>query len=708
MMCRDLCLSSLGLWILAFVGITLAEAKITQVAHDPPQPKPGQVVTVRCQIKSDVAIEAAQLLVQPVAPGKYVRRTDPKYEKNWQAIALHDDGRAGDVRAGDGIFSGQVPPELQQHRQFVRYRIAVTDRAGRTTSSHAADDPVPNYAWFCYGSVPAWSGAREPGKTPPRTFSPEFLSTIRSYQLIARNEDVTASQWDGGAHKRRFAGTFVYDGVVYDHIAFTNRGQGSAHIGGKNKWAFKFAKDHPVPLRDNWGRPYDKPWQSVDLNPGTHTPYIPVHRGISGLDEAVSFRAYQLAGVPSSATHWVQLRVIDAAEKASSKDQYEGDLWGLYLAIADIDQDLLAGQKLADGLMVSIQSGVKHLPADGSAGQPEWDKFLAGIRSNPPEEWWRKNLNLPAYYSFHALNRLIGNVDIRPDGNHGYYRGPDGRWSPIPWDNDMCFVPRHHQPGHIDAIHCLNHAAIKREYQNRAREILDLFASDTSPTGGQIGQLVADLCRVLRPAGHTVDWSQLDEAMWNAHPRFNQKGSFFVNPAYGDHFGGRWERKLATNDLAGFERYLIEFCTDSRPQKNYQPNDGNPLGYGWGYVAHEARDEEIPARPTIKLVSGNANQPRKLSASAFTSPKGHAAAGVEWRVGRHCTSGLAGWEKTKQHAYEISEHWRTPREKLTTANEVTIPAEVFQQPGVYRIRARHWDQTGRASHWSEPGVISVP
>jgi hypothetical protein len=343
---------------------------------------------------------------------------------------------------------------------------------------------------------------------------------------------------------------------------------------------------------------------------------------------------------------------------------------------------------------VSIQSGIKHLPVDGSAGQPEWDRFLGGMRSNPPEEWWRKNLNLDAYYSFHALNRLIGNVDIRPDGNHGYYRAPNGRWSPLPWDNDMCFVPRHHQPGHIDAIHCLNHASIKREYQNRAREMLDLFATDHG--------------RVISPPGHIVNWSQLDEAMWNAHPRFNQKGSYFVNPAYGDHFGGRWERKLTTNDIAGFQRYLVEFCTDSRPQKNYLPNDGNPLGYGWGYVAHEARDDEIPAWPTIKLISGASNQPRVLSVSAFRSAKGHALSGVEWRVGRYCTAGVSGWERTKQHAYELSEHWRTPRDKFVTTEQTTIHADVFQQPGAYRIRARHWDQTGRASHWSEPVSVEVP
>ncbi len=128
-----------------------------------------------------------------------------------------------------------------------------------------------------------------------------------------------------------------------------------------------------------------------------------------------------------------------------------------------------------------------------------WEKFLSELRSNPKEDWWRKNLDLTAYFSFHAMNRLLGNIDLRPDGNHGYYRHPDGHWAPIPWDLDMMFVPRHHQPGYIDAICCLRHPTIALEYRNRAREILDLFASDRSERGGQVGQLTADLGAALTP-----------------------------------------------------------------------------------------------------------------------------------------------------------------------------------------------------------------
>ena len=142
--------------------------------------------------------------------------------------------------------------------------------------------------------------------------------------------------------------------------------------------------------------------------------------------------------------------------------------------------------------------------------------------------------------------KLLGNVDLRPDGNHGYYRHPDGRWAPIPWDNDMMFVPRQHQPGYIDAICCLRHPAIALAYRNRAREIQDLFASDKSERGGQVGQLKADLGTALTPKKFSVDWPRLDEARWNYHPRMNPRGVFYAKVYEGGYFGGQWKRTLVT------------------------------------------------------------------------------------------------------------------------------------------------------------------
>ena len=664
-------------------------AKEPAVRHEPAQPKPDVPVVVTARLMEGTT--KATLKLQAIAPGKYLRKADPAFEKEWIDLPMHDDGKEGDEKAGDGVFSVRVPATYQKHRWLLRYRIAATDAAGKAFQLPTADEECPNYAWWCDAGPAPWIGAREPGKTPALTFSSEFLGTLQSLHLLAKAEDVAKSQWDGNFHKQKQQGTIVYRGVVYDHIQYSNRGQGSAHISGKNKWGLKFNSGQGLPLQDHDGLPFPDVCKSLNINPGGCTPYLPVHRGITGLDEVMSMRSYRLAGVPSCPITWIQWRVVSSADEVVEKDQYKGDLWGVYVALGEMDPRLLSDRKLPDGLTVSDQSGIKHAPKNMVEPQKEWEKFLAGMRSNPKEEWWRQNLDLKAYFGFHALNRLLANVDLRPGGNHGYYRHPDGHWAPIPWDNDMMFVPRHHQPGHIEAIGCLNHPAIALEYRNRAREILDLFAADNGERGGQVGQLVADLGAVLTPKKYSVDWPRLDEAVWNQHPRMNQKGSYFVNPSEAGYFGGGFKRTLATNDFAGFQKYIVDFCTDSRPTKNYAPNDGDQRGYGWGYLAHEAKDDKIPATAKTERLPGEKYQ---FKATAFASTAGHQPKVLEWRVGR---IGKNGW-------YELDERWR---KDLESGAEIDIPAEVFKEPGEYRVRACWRDQTGRCGHWSAPIGVST-
>jgi hypothetical protein len=675
---------SLALIVLSLstpISLAAETGKPTEVRHQPTTPKPGVPVQVAARLPEGAS--KLTLRIQPVAPGKYIRKSDPAYEKDWTELPMRE--------GKDGLHSATVPAEYQKHRWLIRYRVVATGKDGKTIQAPAADEECPNFAWYCDAGLAAWTGASNPGKTPALTFSPEFLGTLQSLTLIARAEDVAKSQWDPAAHKQKQQGTLVYRGIVYDHIQYSNRGQGSAHIAGKNKWGLRFNRAHRVPFIDHDGVPFPAPIRSLNLNPGCSTPYLPVLRGIAGMDEVLSMRAYRLAGVPSPPATWVQWRVVAGADEVSARNQYDGDLWGLYAAIADMEPRVLADNKLPDGLSVSIQSGIKHTPHDMTEAPKVWEKFITELRRAPNEEWCRKNLDLKAYYSFHALNRLLGNIDLRPDGNHGYYRHPDGRWAPIPWDLDMMFVPRTHQPGHIDAATCLRHPAIALEYRNRAREILDLFAGDRSDKGGQVGQLTADLAAALTPKGHTVDWPRLDEARWNHHPRMNPKGVYYLNPYDAGYWGGGWKRTLTTNDFAGMCRLIVDFCTDSRPTKNYAPNDGDQRGYGWGYLAHEAKDDKIPAKPKVERQPGEG---RRFEASAFASSAGHKPAALEWRVGR---VGKRGW-------YELNDHWRKDE---ASARAIDIPADVFKEPGEYRVRARWRDATGRCGHWSAPVNVGV-
>src|SRR5262249_3747422 len=151
--------------------------------------------------------------LQPVAPGKYIRKGDPAYEKDWIDLPMRDDGQDGDAKAGDGVFSVRVPASFQKHRSLLRYRIVAVDQAGQAVRAPKAGDASPNFAWWCDAGPAAWTGTRDPGKTPPLTFSPEFLGTLQTLHLLANSADVARSQWDGAAHRQKQQGTIIYRGV---------------------------------------------------------------------------------------------------------------------------------------------------------------------------------------------------------------------------------------------------------------------------------------------------------------------------------------------------------------------------------------------------------------------------------------------------------------------------------------------------------------
>ena len=186
----------------------------------------------------------------------------------------------------------------------------------------------------------------------------------------------------------------------------------------------------------------------------------------------------------------------------------------------------------------------------------------------------------------------------------------------------------------------------------------------------------------------------LDMCRWNYAPQTSDKGAFYRNPASQGMMGGEFSRKLSPANFSGFTRYIVDFCTDSRPKKDYQPNDGNPLGYGYGHVLSECRDNAIPERPTIKRTSG-----LTFASAPFNDPQGPTSfAAIQWRVAEIGTPANAPWK------YEIEPLWVSDP-LPATALTFTLPGGLTQPGHLYRVRSRHQDNTGRWSHWSEPVAL---
>ena len=669
---------------------------IDNVAHRPVTPRTGEAITITARITDSDGVASVKLDYQLVDPGAYVRLTDSAYNQGWTTVVMHDDGTAGDPIAGDGVFTTVLNGTLSKHRRLFRYRITASDGKSRSVRVPYADDPQPNFAGFVYDGVPAWRGASQPGVTLPIDFGPEVMARLPVYHLIALDADVTKSQYNSSYESSHFYGTIVENGIVYDHIEFENRGEFSTYVSGKNKWRFHFSRGHEFQAKNDFGQPYHSRWRTMNLS-ACATPWVPPNRGMACLDESVAFRLYALAGTVAPKMNYLHLRIIDEVEEQSPTDQYRGDLWGLYGTIEHTDGSFLDERGLPNGNLYKIENAQGDKRNQGPVPPvtaADYDTFRNGFNAAQPIAWWRANLDLPAYYAFRSTDRIVNNMDLRDGWNHCQYHNPiTNLWTPMPWDLDMLYMPVTHWSGVLNLQNSiLQYPELYNEYRNRARELTDLlFTSD------QLGALVDEQAQFTGSpvAPGKPSFAQLDQAMWNYHPRTASahRGAFYRNPASNSFRGGIVNRTLVSADHAGMARWIRDFTL---------------TGYGAIQLASEAADPDIPDRPTIAYVgtSGYPIDGISFRTSAFSDPQGAATfAALRWRVAE-VTPTTVGPDLLVPRRYEIDASWESAT--LSAWNDtIRIPPEVLRVGGVHRARVRMMDNSGRWSRWSAPIEFTV-
>ena len=195
---------------------------IRQVKHQPSQPVSGQPVVISAKVTDPQGVVSVSLLYQFVEPGNYIELTDAAYTNTWTSLPLNDAGVNGDEQAGDHVYSVVLPGTWQTHRRLVRYRIQAKDGTGATVTVPYADDPQPNFAYFCYDGVPAWRGAVQPGVTPMLDFDTSVMRRLPVVHLLSKSNSVVRATWFDRyrGDEYRWLGTLVYDGKVYDHIRY--------------------------------------------------------------------------------------------------------------------------------------------------------------------------------------------------------------------------------------------------------------------------------------------------------------------------------------------------------------------------------------------------------------------------------------------------------------------------------------------------------
>lgn len=622
---------------------------IRQVEHSPQQPVSGQTVTITAKVTDPDGVAQVICQYQVVEPGHYIRYEysdgnnnrlrDPEYDRGWVSLSMTDDGKGGDGIPGDAVYTVLIGPDIQVHRRLIRYRIHVQDKAGYGITVPYADDPQPNFAYFVYDGAPGWTGAVRPGIDEPVTFGTEVMNSLPIYHLIAKAEDIQQCQYVAINHTApeaqwyQWTGTLVYDGIVYDHIWYRNRGWWSTYAWGKNKWKFDFNRGHYFQARDNYGTKYKEKWDKLNFSACIQQVGASDNRGEHGMYEAVTFRLFEMAGVPASHTNWVHFRVIDGEEEATA-DQYTGDFWGLYLAIEQPDGKFLDERDLPDGNLykmffpVSGDSGNKNNQGPSQVtDHSDVEAFCRTYRNYPGEAWWYDNTELDMYFSYRVICDAVHHYDLTDRWNCMYYHHPTtGKWWIMPWDVDLSWdhdifmhdderwkqVLDHRLFAHVSSSMFRNYPAATLAFQNRVRELADLLLNRE-----QCGQLIEEYAAMIAP------FTEADRRMWDYNPHIKHPGQFYNTSPTGD-FEGMVER-------------MREFIS--------------PVGWGGNRLAFLAYDPLIPETPVISY-TGPAHLPANgltFTTSAFRSPPGGGTfAALKWRIAE-----VAPWSRVQNSGQDV-------------------------------------------------------
>jgi len=684
---------------------------IRQVKHQPKQPASGEPVTITAKVTDPDGVASVTLQYQIVEPGHYIRYQysdggnnrlpDPEYETGWVDAPMHDDGIDGDLTASDNIYSVEIPAAVQAHRRLIRYRITVEDAGARSVRVPYDDDPQPNFAYFVYDGVPAWHGAVRPGATPVVEYGSDVMASLPIYHLIAKNEDVEECQYvyisnyNAASQWYQWTGALVYDGEVYDHVWFRNRGWWSTYAWGKNKWKFDFNRGHYFQARDDYGRKYKETWDKLNFSACfQQAGGASRNRGEQGMFEAVTFKLFNLVHVPACNTNWFHFQVIDN-ELEAGPTQYDGDFWGLYMAIEQPDGRFLNEHNLPDGnfykmfFVLSGDRGNKNNQGPTQvSNHSDVEEFCRWYHGYPSSlDQWQQRTDLDNYYSYRAIVDAMHHYDLTDRWNCMYYHHPQtDKWSVLPWDVDLSWdhaIYTHDDeywkqvfesrlfPIAANPSKYHNFTQCTMAFQNRMRELRDLLLNDD-----QCWQLIDEYAAIINDPQGGLSFVDADRAMWDRHPRNQHPGIFY--------------QAAPTRDFEGMVLRMKQFIA--------------PGGWGGNRIDFIIADTAIPDTPTISYVGppGYAINRLLFTASPFSDPQGtRTFAALKWRIAEVTDESNPRYDPADPRIYEMPAVWES--EELTPfQSDIQIPASAVKVGHTYRVRCKMQDTSGRWSHWSEP------
>ncbi len=394
-----------------------------------------------------------------------------------------------------------------------------------------------------------------------------------------------------------------------------------------------------------------------------------------------------MAGVPASNTHFIHLRIIDDPLESEQNNQYEGDFWGLYFVVEQVDGNFLDERELPDGNIYRMEGSINQ-NHQCNTQVPDLSDVISFINSfenrHPGKQWWSQNFDLSTYYSSKAVGACINDSDRRVNYNCVYYHDSGtGQWLSFPWDLDLSFeVGGHYSEYDWEHFHYAidDYSEYAIAYRNRAREFGDLLLN-----ADQAWQVIDEIASLIYDPDAPISFIDAERARWDYSPYVpsSSRGLFYENNEF-----------LEEKSFAGVLDYMKQIILP----------DGFGYPYGGPNLDQQARDAAIPYTPTIQY-TGRPEFPADaltFNADSFRDPQGSGTfAAMKWRIAEVDNPYDMEYNLRKLHNYEIDAAWES--DELAQFNStIEIPAGVIKVGCTYRVRCRMKDNTGRWSHWSDP------
>ncbi|MBN2183661.1 MAG: lamin tail domain-containing protein [Sedimentisphaerales bacterium] len=559
------------------VYTTNVPPQIRQVNHEPKQPLSNQQTVITAKVTDSDGVKDVVLKYQVVLPGSYIpaylpvtpisslisnpsqsQRINPNFENpaNWSQLEMVDDGTGRDAVAGDDIYTAVIPGQI--NRTLMRYRIEAEDNSGEIIRVPYADDPSLNFAYYVYDGVPDYVAGRDSVHPdgPGHVYSSEILTSLPVYTLITRAQDFyqcngyspsdrigqssTNLNYQYAGRVYNWEGAFVYEGKVYDHIGYRLRGGNGRYNyaeqgfnnAGKRSMKFRFNRGNYFQARDLFGDKFPSKWQHLNTGKmyGNQLAWGNYRRYPYGLNEVMDMLLFEAADVPAYKTWWIHFRVVDGAEEAptGTNGQYEGDFWGLHLALENYDGAFLERLDLPEGnlykLSDKIYGGLDQLRYQGEFAvddASDYENIRWNLTYEASADFIRNHLDCDEWYRYHTVIESIRSFDVFTGAscfhcmkNLAWYFYPDytagnnyfGKVQFLPFDVDDSWGPYFnygidHAKGAIYDQSYIDHAftqypidpeksPLKQEYRNYIREFRDLHWQP-EVIDGMLAQLVA-------------------------------------------------------------------------------------------------------------------------------------------------------------------------------------------------------------------------